>query len=59
MNYNFRRIQSSDIDSVWSLAENLKMKRQRCPSEIKNKDEILNFEDNPVYFYLYCSGKEN
>jgi ribosomal protein S18 acetylase RimI-like enzyme len=60
MNYNFRRIQSSDIDSVWSLVENLKdEKAEMSFTEIKNKDEILNFVDNPAELTYVAVGEEN
>lgn len=49
MNYCFRRIKQSDIDSIWSLIETLKDENVDMSfAEIIDKDEVLSFIDNPA-----------
>jgi len=49
MNYCFRRINPTDIDSVWSLIGTIKAENANMSfAEIKDKKEILDFVDNPA-----------
>lgn len=49
MNYCFRRINPTDIDSIWSLIEILKAENVDMSfAEIIDKEEILDFIDNPA-----------
>lgn len=49
MDYCFRRVKPSDIDSIWSLIEILKAENVDMSfAEIINKEEIVDFVDNPA-----------
>jgi ribosomal protein S18 acetylase RimI-like enzyme len=49
LKYELRRINSSDIDSIWSLIEILKAEGAEISfTELISKEEVLNFVDNPA-----------
>lgn len=59
MNYNFRRIKTTDIESVWSIVEILKNERSNMSfTEIANKEEILDYIDNPADLTYVATNEE-
>ena len=49
MKYQLRRIESRDLDSIWSLIEILKAEGAEISyAELTAKEELLNFVDNPA-----------
>lgn len=59
MNYYFSRISSSDMDSVWSLIEILKAEKVEMSfAEIIDKEEILDFQDNPAELTYVAISEE-
>lgn len=60
MNYYFRSINVTDIDSIWSLVKILKDENVNMSfAEIMNKDEILDFIDSPAQLTYVAVSKEN
>jgi ribosomal protein S18 acetylase RimI-like enzyme len=59
LNYYLRRIKSDDIDSVWSLIELLKAEGAEISfTELTDKEEIINFVDNPAQLTYVAVTKE-
>ncbi|HEY8364756.1 MAG TPA: GNAT family N-acetyltransferase [Haloplasmataceae bacterium] len=60
MNYIFRKVNNSDVDSIWSLIQLLKdEKAEMSFTEINNKEEINNYIDNPANLtYVAVSNEE-
>lgn len=59
MNYYFRKIKSHDLDSVWSLIELLKAEGADMSfTELKDKEEAMNFIDNPAHLSYVAVTKE-
>lgn len=60
MNYYFRRIKSTDIDSIWALFEILKNERVNMSfAELREKEEILTYIDNPAELTYVAVSKED
>ncbi|OQB20497.1 MAG: Mycothiol acetyltransferase [Firmicutes bacterium ADurb.Bin182] len=60
MNFNYRRIEPRDIESIWSLIEILKSEKANMSlAEISSKEEIMEFIDNPAQLtYVAVDEKE-
>lgn len=60
MNYYFRKLRATDIENLWSLIEILKREKVDMSfAEINNKQELLNFIDNPAELTYIAVAKEN
>lgn len=59
MNFDFRRINATDIDSVWSLIEILKVEKvDMTLTDLVSKTEIMNFVDNPAQLTYVALTKD-
>ncbi len=60
MKYYFRKINSEDTNNVWSLIELLKKEGADISfTELKSKDEVMNFIDNPAQLTYVAVTKED
>jgi ribosomal protein S18 acetylase RimI-like enzyme len=60
MNYFFRKIKPSDIDSIWSLIEILKIEQVDMSfTELSSKEEIKKFINNPAQLTYVAVSKED
>ena len=58
MNYIFRKIMPSDMESLWSLIEILKLEKAEITfTKIQNKTEIMNLIDNPAQLTFVATTK--
>lgn len=59
MNYFFRRLKRTDINSVWTLVEILKKEKANMSfAELKGKEELLNYIDNPAELTYVAVSKD-
>ena len=60
MNYIFRKIQKEDTESIWTLFHGLKEEKiDMSFAEVKDKEEIRNFIDNPAQLTYVAVSEEN
>ncbi|MFH5835006.1 GNAT family N-acetyltransferase [Proteiniclasticum sp. C24MP] len=60
MNYIFRKIQKEDTESIWTLFQGLKEEKiDMSFAEVKDKEEIRNFIDNPAQLTYGAVSEEN
>ena len=60
VNYYFRKLRTTDIENLWSLIEILKREKVDMSfAEIQNKNELLDFIDNPAELTYIAVTKEN
>lgn len=59
MNYYFRKTNSNDIDSIWSLIQILKTEKADMSfTDLQNKEEVLEYIDNPAQLTYVAVTKE-
>ena len=60
MNCIFRKIQKEDIESIWALFQWLKEEKiDMSFAEVKDREEILDFIDNPAQLTYVAVSEEN
>ena len=60
MNYCFRKLRTTDLENLWSLIEILKREKVDMSfAEIQNKEELLDFIDNPAELTYIAVTKGN
>lgn len=58
--YYFRKLRTTDLENLWSLIEILKREKiDMSFAEIQNKEELLDFIDNPAELTYIAVTKEN